>query len=76
MYYTKGVAIGTKVSVSYRKSGRLSGVVIKRGSTVIKMLELTSAYKTRYVAVRNRLTLYIIHSCTFSTKEHVYQFAC
>ena len=27
MYYTKGVAIGTEVSVRYRESGRLSGVV-------------------------------------------------
>ena len=34
MYYTKGDAIGTKVSVRYRESGRLSGVVVKRGSTV------------------------------------------
>ena len=30
MYYTKGVAIGTEVSVRYRESGRLSGVVVKR----------------------------------------------
>ena len=28
-YYTKGDAIGTKVSVRYRESGRLSGVVVK-----------------------------------------------
>ena len=35
MYYTKGNAIGTKVSVRYRESGCLSGVVVKRGSTVI-----------------------------------------
>ena len=35
MYYTKGVAIGTAVSVRYRESGRLSGVVVKRGSTVL-----------------------------------------
>ena len=35
MYYSKGDAIGTKVSVRYRRSGRLSGVVVKRGSTVI-----------------------------------------
>ena len=35
MYYTKGDAIGTKVSVRYRESGRLSGVVVKRGFTVI-----------------------------------------
>ena len=33
MYYSKGDAIGTKVSVRYR-SGRLSGVVVKRGFTV------------------------------------------
>ena len=33
MYYTKGDAIGTKVSVRYRESGRLSGVVVKRGFT-------------------------------------------
>ena len=35
MYYTKGDAIGTKVSVRYRESGRLSGVVVKRGFTVL-----------------------------------------
>ena len=34
MYYTKGVAIGTEVGVRYKESGRLSGVVVKRGSTV------------------------------------------
>ena len=34
MYYSKGDAIGTKVSVRYRRSGRLSGVVVKRGSTI------------------------------------------
>ena len=38
MYYTKGDAIGTKVSVRYRESGRLSGVVVKRGSTVHVLL--------------------------------------
>ena len=36
MYYSKGDAIGTKVSVRYRRSGRLSGVVVKRGSTVYR----------------------------------------
>ena len=35
MYNSKGDAIGTKVSVRYRRSGRLSEVVVKRGSTVI-----------------------------------------
>ena len=34
MYYSKGDAIGTKVSVRYRRSGRLSEVFVKRGSTV------------------------------------------
>ena len=34
MYYIKGVAIGTEVSVCYKESGRFSGVVVKRGSTV------------------------------------------
>ena len=34
MYYTKGVAIGTEVSVRYKESGHFSGVVVKRGSTV------------------------------------------
>ena len=34
MYNSKGDAIGTKVSVRYRRSGRLSEVVVKRGSTV------------------------------------------
>ena len=32
MYYSKGDAIGTRVIVRYRRSGRLSEVV--RGSTV------------------------------------------
>ena len=36
MYYTKGVAIGTEVSVRYRESGRLSEVVVKRDSTVVE----------------------------------------
>ena len=35
MYYTKDVAIGTEVSVRYKESGRFSGVVVKRGSTVL-----------------------------------------
>ena len=39
MYYSKGDAIGTKVSVRYRRSGRLSGVVVKRGSTVMLIVE-------------------------------------
>ena len=34
MYYSKGDAIGTRVSVRYRRSGRLSEVVVKRVSTV------------------------------------------
>ena len=42
MYYSKGDAIGTKVSVRYRRSGRLSGVVVKRGSTVYSTLPLIS----------------------------------
>ena len=37
MYYTKGISIGTEVSVHYRGSGRLSGVVIKSGSTIINL---------------------------------------
>ena len=35
MYDSKGDAIGTKVSVRYRRSGRLSEVVVKSGSTVV-----------------------------------------
>ena len=42
MYYSKGDAIGTKVSVRYRRSGRLSGVVVKRGSTVCPSQEVVS----------------------------------
>jgi len=30
-----GIAVGTKVSVCYRQSGHESGVVVKRGSTVL-----------------------------------------
>ena len=37
MYNSKGDAIGTKVSVRYRRSGRLSEVVVKRGSTVVRL---------------------------------------
>ena len=40
MYYTKGVAIGTEVTVRYKESGRLSGVVVKRGSTVYHICTL------------------------------------
>ena len=35
MYYTKGDAIGAKVSVRYRESGRLSGVVVKSHSNTV-----------------------------------------
>ena len=38
MYYSKGDSIGTRVSVRYRRSGRLSEVVVKRGSTVYTCL--------------------------------------
>ena len=34
MYYTRDVSIGIEVSVRYKESGRLSGVAVKRGSTV------------------------------------------
>ena len=34
MYYSKGDAIGIKVSVCYRRIGHLSEVVVKRCSTV------------------------------------------
>ena len=47
MYYSKGDAIGTKVSVRYRRSGRLSGVVVKRGSTVYPY----TVYYTIYVKI-------------------------
>ena len=40
MYYSKGDAIGTKV---YRRSGRLSEVVVKRGSTVYMQLSFPSS---------------------------------
>ena len=38
MYYSKCDAIGTRVSVRYRRSGRLSEVVVKRGSTVLLLV--------------------------------------
>ena len=44
MYYSKGDAIGTKVSVRYRRSGRLSGVVVKRGSTVYNIAPPNNNY--------------------------------
>ena len=58
MYYSKGDAIGTRVSVRYRRSGRLSEVVVKRGSTVHACY---ASYCTlyspclRYVIVRTHL---------------------
>ena len=42
MYNSKGDAIGTKVSVRYRRSGRLSEVVVKRGSTVLCVKEFSN----------------------------------
>ena len=35
-YILNGDAVGTKVSVRYRQGGRESGVVVKRGSTVVQ----------------------------------------
>ena len=35
MYYSNRDAIGTKVSGRNRQGGRLSGVAVKRGSTVV-----------------------------------------
>ena len=62
MYYTKGVAIGNEVSVSYKESGRFSGVVVKRGSTVWKILQ------------KNKLMIYGFHcrhhTCMISYKCH------
>ena len=49
MYYSKGDAIGTRVSVRYRRSGRLSEVVVKRGSTV---------YTTRLASAKHSLSEY------------------
>ena len=46
-YYTKGDAIGTKVSVRYRESGCLAGVVVKRGSTVYLYLFIAT-FSTSY----------------------------
>ena len=48
MYYSKGDAIGTKVSVRYRRSGRLSGVVVKRGSTVHGIYKYKNKIKNIY----------------------------
>ena len=50
MYYSKGDAIGTKVSVRYR-SGRLSGVVVKRGSTVVVYYMYTCIDKTMQIVL-------------------------
>ena len=47
MYYSKGDAIGTRVSVRYRRSGRLSEVVVKRGSTVALSASATCALIVR-----------------------------
>ena len=51
MYYSKGDAIGTKVSVRYRRSGRLSGVVVKRGSTVVVCYMYTCIDKTMQIVL-------------------------
>ena len=48
MYYSKGDAMGTNVSVRYRRSGRLSEVVVKRGSTVVQ--NSTNTTKTTWIA--------------------------
>ena len=48
MYYSKGDAIGTKVSVRYRRSGRLSGVVVKRGSTVYIYIQWNLRIRDRF----------------------------
>ena len=45
VYYTKGVAIRTEVGVRYRESGHLSGVVVKRGSTVYRIFYLNDHQK-------------------------------
>ena len=37
-YYSDSDAIGIKVSVRYRRSGRTSGVVVERGSTVVELV--------------------------------------
>ena len=55
MYYSKGDAIGTRVSVRYRRSGRLSEVVVKRGSTVIETeIQKRPKLLTREFRVRSR----------------------
>ena len=53
MYYSKGDAIGDQGKCPlYRRSGRLSGVVVKRGSTVCQ----ESEYATRltYISTPKR----------------------
>ena len=46
MYYSKGDAIGTRVSVRYRRSGRFSEVVVKRGSTVVHVENVVSLFSS------------------------------
>ena len=41
--------IGTKVSGRYRRSGRLSGVVVKRGSTVVAQLKKKQFSKSLWI---------------------------
>ena len=60
MYYSKGDAIGTKVSVRYRRSGRLSGVVVKRGSTVYKCT-FRVHYKLHHVVIIDYLLFFTIY---------------
>ena len=71
MYCSKGDAIGTKVSVRYRESGRLLGVVVKRGSTV---LGEHNGMKTNCIEPTPKvraLFQHILHCCCACSKTSI-----
>ena len=85
MYYSKGDAIGTKVSVRYRRSGRLSGVVVKRGSTVYTctnvvlngnayIIIVMSYFCLNFIICIGIIQNYIIHSAQSNCAERVCTF--
>ena len=72
MYYSKGDAIGTKVSVRYRRSGRLSEVVVTRGSTVyvlLKHIMVNTSTRQLYRDKGSELTSHTYLPPTYSSQD-------
>ena len=75
MYNSKGDAIGTKVSVRYRRSGRLSEVVVKRGSTVFILVvedKIEPPWPYRYIVYIKtpQVSKYYTYSLSSSSSAH------